>query len=141
MLRAPTFPTPSQDRGGNQGPGGCPIPQPHFQAVPTSGSPCPTLEGARGTQSFDDASNSVGPPSKCYLFTSQIIRNSGLRMQERGGGGAGFITPIRWQRGREPGPSRECHPENGGHVSLRGARTRKAKDEEGLNNGSYNKNT
>ena len=45
----------------------------------------PNLRGGKGNQSFDDASNSVGPPSKCYLFTSQIVRNSGLRMQERGG--------------------------------------------------------
>ena len=88
----------------------------------------PNLRGARGTQSSDDASNSVGPPSKCYLFTSQIIRNSGLRMQERGGETSRLRNTHQMAAGREPGPSRECHPEDGGHTSLRGARTRKAKD-------------
>ena len=56
--------------------------------------------------------------SDCKEFRSE---NAGKRGQD-------FVTPSRWQQGREPGPSRECHPENGGHASLREARMRKAKD-------------
>lgn len=47
-------PMPSQDRV--------------FQAVPTLGSPCPTLEKVRGPQSFDADPTLLGPPSKCCLL-------------------------------------------------------------------------
>lgn len=49
LLRDPTFPRPSQDRAGYQGPGRCQSPA-LFRAVPTSRSPCSTLEEAKDSK-------------------------------------------------------------------------------------------
>lgn len=81
LLRDPTFPGPSQDRVGYQGPGRCQSPA-LFQAMPTSGSPCSALEEAKGLQGLDDGPALLGPLQSA--ISSQILRNSGLRMKERG---------------------------------------------------------
>lgn len=60
LLRDPTFPIPSQGRVEYRGPGRCQSPA-LLQAVPTSRSPCPTLEEARGLQSLDEIPTLLGP--------------------------------------------------------------------------------
>lgn len=80
VLQGPTSPMPSQDGVGSQGPGGCQSP-PLFHTVPTSRSPCPTLEETRGLQSLDDAPTLLGPLQSA--ISSQIIKNLGLRIKER----------------------------------------------------------